>query len=161
MLAVTLAAVLALAGCGASSVSTADAPSIAGTWVGTGTVSAGGPSGPIAYYLDLTTGANHQITGTGQGCTHGPDRLFIAHLTISGASGSAKGDYTMDFKTPDLGPGEHILHVNAHVSGSQMTFSGVDTATTPSTTSMATLMHGSMNDFNTQCNSLPTPVPTT
>lgn len=160
MLALALAAVPALAGCGSSSTSTAVSPSIAGTWVGTGTVTNATGTGPIAYYLDLKTGANHQITGTGQGCTHGPDKIFIAHLTISGAPGNSTGDYTMDFKTPDLGPGERILHVSAHVNGSQMTFSGIDNATTPAGTTQATLMHGSLNDLNTQCSSLPTPVTT-
>jgi hypothetical protein len=153
--AVVIAAILAFTRSAAPSVS----HSIAGTWVGTGTVSAGGPSGPIAYYLDLTTGANHRITGIGRGCTKGPDRLFVAILTITGAPAASDGAYTMDWTTSDLGPTERTLHVSAHVSGSQMTISGSDPSTTPPTTSSATLTRGSQSDFNVKCNSLPTPAP--
>src|SRR5262249_11848849 len=155
--AVTVAGGLGLGGCGAASGS----PAAAGTWVGTGTVAAGGPSGPIAYYLDLTTDANKRITGSGRGCTKGPDRLFVANLTITGVPGSSDGDYTMDWTTSDLGPTERTLHVNAHVSGPQMILSGSDPSTTPPTTSSATLTHGSLNDYNAKCTSLPTPAPST
>jgi hypothetical protein len=133
----------------------ASAPAIAGTWVGTGTVTYVGPSAPIAYYLDLTTDANNRITGTGSGCT----ATVTARLTLSGAPGSSEGDYTMDWTTPDLGPGERTLHVSAHVSGSQMTLSGTDPSSSPPTTSRATLTHGSQGDFVAKCNSLPTPAP--
>jgi hypothetical protein len=148
---VTVAAVLVAACGGATSAST----SVAGMWVGTGTVSAGGPSSPIAYYLDLTMGANRRITGSGMGCTAG----VRAILTISGAPGGSDGVYTMDWMTSDLGPAERTLHVSAQASGSQMTISGSDSSTTPPTTSSATLIHGSMNDYNAKCTSLPTPMP--
>ncbi len=131
------------------------APSVAGTWVGTGTVSAGGPNFPIAYYLDLTTGANGQITGAAVGCTAG----VSASNTVSGAPGGSDGVYTMDWTTSDLGPAERTLHVIAHVSGSQMTISGSDPSTSPPTTSRATLTHTSPADvdFGAMCRSLSTP----
>jgi hypothetical protein len=120
--------------------------------MGTGTVSVGGPTVPIAYYLDLTMGANHQISGTGMGCTPGVQAI----LTITGTSGSSAGVYTMDFTTGDLGPGERTLHVSAQISGNRMTFTGIDSSTTPPTTSDASLTHGSQSDFVDACTRLVT-----
>jgi hypothetical protein len=153
---VTVVAVLVWARGGATTVS----PSVAGTWVGSGTISGGGPSGPIAFYLDLAMGANHRITGTSAGCASGVD----ASGPVTGAPGSSAGAYTMDFSTTDLGPGVSALHVSAQVIGSRMNLSGIatDTSTTPPTTIrvFATLTPGSHAAWVSLCNSQPTPVPT-
>lgn len=153
--AVTLAAVLALVGCGASSGSTSVSTSTAGTWVGTGTVTNGGQGQLFAVYLDLTTGANGQITGTGSACVVAGRDSF----TITGAPGSSNGRYTMEWTKTDPTGTTHTLHATAHVSGSQMTLSGSDPSFSPPLTNRATLMPGSMNDYNAKCASLPTPTP--
>jgi hypothetical protein len=131
------------------------APSVAGMWVGTGTVGIGRNSGQIAVYLDLSTGANGQITGTGNTCVVEVTRTF----TITGAPGSSNGNYTMQWTITDPTGTTHTLPFSAHVSGSQMTISGSDSSTSPPTILNASLTHGSMNDFKAKCNSLPTPTP--
>lgn len=131
------------------------APSVAGMWVGTGTVALGRNSQQIAVYLDLSTGANGQITGTGNTCVVAVTRNF----TITGAPGSSNGNYTMQWTTTDPTGTTHTLHFSAHVSGSQMTISGSDPSTSLPITTSASLTHGSMNDYNAKCNSLPTPTP--
>jgi hypothetical protein len=152
---VTVVVALVWARGGATSVST----SAVGTWVGSGTISSGGPSGPIAFYLDLSMGANHRITGTGTGCASGVD----ASLSITGVPGGSVGAYTMDFSTSDLGPSMSALHVSAQVIRSRMTVSGIasDASTTPPTTIrvFATLTPGSQANFVALCKSQPTPAP--
>jgi hypothetical protein len=148
---VTVAAVLVSACSG----TTSGSGSVSGTWVGTGTVSAGGQSQPFAVYLDLTTGANGQITGTGNACVvAGAD-----HFTITGAPGSSTRSYTMQWTMTDPTGTTHTLHASAHVSGSQMTLSGSDPSFSPLLTISATLTHGSMHDYTAKCTSLPTPTP--
>jgi hypothetical protein len=133
--------------------------SATGTWVGSGTISSGGRSGQIAFYLDLTMGANHRITGTGAGCASGVDAV----LTIVGVQSSSVGAYTMDFSTSDLGPAMSALHVSAQVVRSRMTVSGIasDASTTPPTTIrvFATLTPGARATYAAMCNSQPTPAP--
>jgi hypothetical protein len=131
------------------------APSIAGTWVGTGTVTNGGQSQLFAVYLDLTTGANGRITGAGDACVVG----FTDHFTITGAPGSSTGSYTMQWTKTDPTGTTHTLNAVVHVSGSQMTLSGSDASTSPPTTNSAMLMPGSMSDYSAKCSSLPTPAP--
>jgi hypothetical protein len=150
---VAVAAVLAFAGCGTSSVSTAVSTSLTGTWVGTGTVAAGEGGQPFAVYLDLATGANGQITGAGNACVVG----FTDHFTVAGAPSNSIGSYTMQWTKTDPTGTTHTLHASVQVSGSQMTLSGSDSSTSPPTTNSATLMHGSLNDYTAKCNSLPTP----
>jgi len=140
---------------GATSVSTPLSASIAGTWVGSGTVTNGGQSQLFAVYLDLTTGANGQITGAGDACVVG----FTDHFTITGAPGSSTDSYTMQWTKTDPAGTTHALHASVQVSGSQMTLSGSDPSTSPPTTNSATLTHGSMNDYSAKCTSLPTPAP--
>jgi hypothetical protein len=130
-------------------------PPVAGMWVGTGTVTIGGQSQPFAVYLDLTAGANGRITGTGSACIVAATDYF----TVTGAPGSSTGSYTMQWTKTDPTGTTHTLYAIAHVGGSQMTLSGSDPSTSPPTTNSATLMHGSMNDYNAKCTSLPTPTP--
>ena len=154
---------MGLAGCGASSTLSVATPSVAtppvaGMWVGMGTVTSGIVSELFAVYLDLSTGA--QITGTGSSCVAaGRNYSGRNAFTITGALGISPGSFTM--KWTDTNPTATIptLVVNAHVSRSQMMISGYNPSYSPPLTNSATLMHGSMNDYNAQCTSLPTPTP--
>ena len=120
-----------------------------------GTVTSGTISELFAVYLDLSTGANGQITGTGSACVV----VGRNHFTITGAPGSSTGSYTMVFTETPPTSAVPTLDVIAHVSGSQMTISGHNPSNSPPLTNSATLMHGSMNDYNAKCTSLPTPTP--
>jgi hypothetical protein len=151
---VIVATVLGCARGGATAGSTSAPPSIAGTWVGSGTIFAD-LSGPIAFFLDLSVDANQQITGTSDGCAS----QVPANSIVTGAPSGTAGDYAMDFKTHDLGPTEHTLHVSAHVSGSTMTLSGTDTGTSPPTNVRVTLTRGERAAYVALCGSQPTFAP--
>jgi hypothetical protein len=119
---------------------------IAGTWYGSGTLTAGnGTSAGVATYLELSQNGS-QVSGTGQFCVSlGSSGTATASLDVVGTLNST--DLSMTW-TPTASP-DSPEQVSGTFINNQITLTTISRDT-----AALTLRHGSQADYTSGCNGL-------